>query len=193
MINFNETINSYGLRDLGYTGPKFTWNYEMADGVRIHKRLDRVLATLEWINLFPLAKLYHISSSVSNHVPLVLRMVPKPRGWRQKKPFWFELMWLKDQRCEQVVNDAWLKGMTSAEGNVLQNCLEQWWASLDDWNKKLFGHVGKKVAELQKKVEWLELQPSSTETNKVLRSTRFELNSWLDKEDVMWWQRSRLN
>lgn len=80
MINFNETINSYGLRDLGYTGPKFTWNYEMADGVRIHKRLDRVLATLEWINLFPLAKLYHISSSVSNHVPLVLRMVPKPRG-----------------------------------------------------------------------------------------------------------------
>lgn len=53
--------------------------------------------------------------------------------------------------------------------------------------------MGKKVAELQKKVEWLELQPLSTETNKVLRSTRFELNSWLDKEDVMWRQRSRLN
>ena len=53
--------------------------------------------------------------------------------------------------------------------------------------------MGKKVTELQKKVEWLELQPSSTEINQVLRSTRSKLNSWLDKEDEMWRQRSRLN
>ena len=33
MVNFKETINSYGLCDLGYNGPKFTWNYERADGV----------------------------------------------------------------------------------------------------------------------------------------------------------------
>ncbi|XP_075655168.1 uncharacterized protein LOC142625382 [Castanea sativa] len=66
-------------------------------------------------------------------------------------------------------------------------------SSLDDWNKRVFGHVGKKVAELQKKVEWLGFQPSSTETNQALRSTRSELNSWLDKEDEMRRQRSRLN
>ena len=53
--------------------------------------------------------------------------------------------------------------------------------------------MGKKVTELQKKVEWLELQPSSTEINQVLRSTRSKLNSWLDKEDEMWRQRSMLN
>ena len=64
---------------------------------------------------------------------------------------------------------------------------------MDYWNKKVFGHVGKKVAKLQRKVEWLELQPSSIETNQVLRSTRSKLNSWLDKEDAMWRQRSRLN
>ena len=53
--------------------------------------------------------------------------------------------------------------------------------------------MGKKEAELQRKVEWLELQPSSIVTNQALRITRSELNSWLDKEDVMWRQRSRLN
>ena len=193
MVNFNETINSCGLRDLGYNGPKFTWNYERENGVRIRERLDRALATPEWISLFPLAKLYHLSSLVSDHAPLVLCVVPKPRGRRQKKPFQFELMWLKDQRCEQVVNDAWQKGLSSAECNVLQKCLEQCRSSLDDWNKEVFGHMGKKVAELQKKVEWLELQPSSIEINQVLRSTRSELNSWLDKEDTMWRQQSRLN
>ena len=30
-------------------------------------------------------------------------------------------------------------------------------------------------------------------TNQALRSTQFELNSWLDKEDAMWRQRSQLN
>lgn len=57
----------------------------------------------------------------------------------------------------------------------------------------VFGHVGKKVAELLKKVEWLEFQPSSTETNQALRSTRSEQNCWLEKQDEMWRQRSRLN
>ena len=80
MMNFIETINACGLRDLGYNGPKFTWNYEKADGVRIRERMDRALATLEWISLFPLAKLYHLSSSVSDHAPLVLRMTQKPRS-----------------------------------------------------------------------------------------------------------------
>ncbi|XP_075663998.1 uncharacterized protein LOC142633642 [Castanea sativa] len=84
MANFNETINSCGLRDLGYNGPKFTWNYERADGVRIRERLDRALATTEWARLFPLAKLYHLSSPVSDHAPLVLRMVPKLRSKRQE-------------------------------------------------------------------------------------------------------------
>ena len=57
MTNFIETINACGLRDLGYNGPKFTWNYERADGVRIRERLDRALTTPEWTSLFPLAKL----------------------------------------------------------------------------------------------------------------------------------------
>ena len=135
MVNFNEIINSCGLRDLGYNGPKFTWNYERADGVRIHERLDRALATLEWVRLFPLVKLYHLSSPVSNHAPLVLRMVLNPWGRKQKKLFRFESMWLKDQRCKQVVNDAWQKGLSSVEGNTLQNCLDQCRSSLDDWNK----------------------------------------------------------
>ena len=53
--------------------------------------------------------------------------------------------------------------------------------------------MGKKVVELQKNVEWLKLQPSSTETNQVLRRTRSELNSWLDKEDAISRQWSQLN
>ena len=64
---------------------------------------------------------------------------------------------------------------------------------LETWNLNVFGHVGKKIAQLQKELEWLEKQPSSQVTNKNLRETKEKLNCWLDKENAMWKQRARLN
>lgn len=61
------------------------------------------------------------------------------------------------------------------------------------WNNEEFGHVGRKIAELQNKLEWLELQPPSSDMTMAMRSTRTDLNYWLEKEDEMWHQRSRLN
>ena len=72
MKNFIDTINFCGFHDLGFNGPKFTWRYHQADGMQIRERLDRALATPEWMNLFPEAKLFHLSSSVSDHLPLAL-------------------------------------------------------------------------------------------------------------------------
>ena len=48
--------------------------------------------------------------------------------------------------------------------------------------------MARKVSELQKRLEWLELQPSSPDINRELLSTHVELNCWLDKEDDMWRQ-----
>ena len=61
------------------------------------------------------------------------------------------------------------------------------------WNSTEFGHLGKQISQLQKKLEWLELQPTSLDIIKDRRERRVELNCWLDKEDTMWKQRSRLN
>ena len=49
------------------------------------------------------------------------------------------------------------------------------------------------MAELQKKLEWLELQPSTPDMIRSLKNTRIELNCWMDKEDDMWRQRSRIS
>ena len=65
--------------------------------------------------------------------------------------------------------------------------------SLDAWNNSEFGHVGKTIATLQTKSEWLELQLSTLDLINALKNTRIELNCWLEKADEMWRQRSRLN
>lgn len=54
------------------------------------------------------------------------------------------------------------------------------------WNNEESGHVGRKIAELQNKLEWLELQPPSSDMTMAMRSTRTDLNYWLEKEDEMW-------
>ena len=78
-------------------------------------------------------------------------------------------------------------------GNMLGSCLEKSQVRLENWNKMEFGHVGRKVTELQKRLEWLEFQPSSPVINREVLSTRVELNHCLDKEDDMWRQQSSLN
>ena len=90
-------------------------------------------------------------------------------------------MWLKDSRCERVVSEAQDEGLYSA------------WNRLEVWNKNEFGQVGSQIARLQKQLEWLELQPTSTDIIKALRDSKVELNCWLDKNDTMWYHRSCLD
>uniref|UniRef100_A0A7N2L446 DUF4283 domain-containing protein n=1 Tax=Quercus lobata TaxID=97700 RepID=A0A7N2L446_QUELO len=111
MQNFIDTLNCYGLHDLGFTGPKFTWLYQKVDGSQIRERLDRVVATVEWTIKFPQAKLFHKSSSSSDHNPLVLQLVKEKIIPKHPKIFWFEAMWLKDSSCEEVVTSAWDEGL----------------------------------------------------------------------------------
>ena len=112
---------------------------------------------------------------------------------RNRKMFRFESMWFKDSRCEKVVKDAWERGQLVGSDWVLQECLEQCKIDLSALNDSKFGHVGRTNVELQTKLEWLELQPISKEIVEALRHTRIELNCWLDREDDMWRQRSRIN
>ena len=100
---------------------------------------------------------------------------------------------MKDLRCEQVVKDEWESGQMVGSDWVLQDYLDRCKANLTTWNAIEFSHVGRNIVELQTKLEWLKLQLVSKEVVEALRYTRIELNSWLDREDDMWRQRSRIN
>ena len=153
MENFVEAVNWCGLRDIGFIGPKFTWLYERSDRSQIRERLDRAFATIDWVNLFPMTRLHHLTSSASNHSPLVLRFVRKPNAKKVKNPFRFESMWLKDSRCEEVVMDTWSKGLASPTNFSLVACLNACKSRLDAWNKVEFELVGRTITELQKHLE----------------------------------------
>lgn len=103
--NFTDTLNWCELRDVGFIEPCFTWLYHKADGGQIRERLDRALASFAWGVWFPEAKVYHITSSASDHSPILLRFFLKHKKRGRRKIFRFESMWLKDPKCEEIVKE----------------------------------------------------------------------------------------
>lgn len=193
MVQFNNCINYCGLKELDFIGPVFTWLYQRGEGYQIREQLDRAVVSSDWSLLFPKARLFHKSTSVSNHRLLLLKFFEEQKRGRHKKHFRFESMWLKDSRCEGIVTSAWNEGLTDTSSNPIQTCLNACRTKMEAWNWTVFGHVGKGIDRLQKHLEWFEVQPTDPSIIQKIWETRTELNCWLEKENAMWEERSHLD
>lgn len=57
------------------------------------------------------------------------------------------------------------------------------------WNKLDFGHVGRRISQLQKKLQNLESSPMASSGD--MQAANQDLNTWLDTEEITWKQHSR--
>ena len=103
---FRDVIDECGFLDLDFVGAPFTWQKHFVDGHSIWERLDRGLATQDWLMKFLGTKIHHLHSNSSNHYPLWIATdgleVASP-----SKPIRFEEMWLSDLGCSNVVEAVW--------------------------------------------------------------------------------------
>ena len=72
MDEFRDAVNSYGFKDLGYNGLDYTWCNMQEGENRMYIRLDRALATLEWMEQFKEARVYHIVDSTLDYCALLV-------------------------------------------------------------------------------------------------------------------------
>ncbi|XP_075666081.1 uncharacterized protein LOC142635915 [Castanea sativa] len=190
MDRFRTVIHRRGFIDLGYVGSPFTWSRNHPTQGRTYIRLDRALATAAWKQKFPKATIQHVSMSTSDHAMLAIHLpTQRPHRLHHHPPFHFEAMWLRDPRWVEVVQNAWLEGLYKPNGVQITNCLDSCDNRLQTWNKVEFGHVGKQIARLEKKLQFLERDPKLHENE--IQATRRDINCWLDAENTMWHQRSR--
>ena len=152
------------------------------------------MESTDWAGVFPRVKLHHLSTSVSDHSILVLQETSHQRKQRrQTRLFRFESMWLEDESCNKVVEEVWEKGWSNYSQWPLDVCLEECQVALKSWNANTFGHVGKQVATIQKKLQILEAMKDSGTNLGEIHATKLKLNRWLGIEEKMWHQRSRNN
>lgn len=99
-----NVLNYCELLDLGFQGSNFAWwNKRFKDKSKlIRERLDRFLATDDWIYTFPDAHAKHLSQTHSDHCPLLLSL-KRFLAYNHEKIFRFESMWATHPEVENVI------------------------------------------------------------------------------------------
>ncbi len=100
---FREFVDDAGLVDLGFSGPRFTWCNNQLGRARVWERLDRALASSDWIQRFPSYQVSHLARVASDHCPLLISTVPSSS---HHSPFRFEKLWLSYPQSWEVVRGA---------------------------------------------------------------------------------------
>nr|POF24135.1 hypothetical protein CFP56_06218 [Quercus suber] len=116
----------------------------------------------------------------------ITSVAPNLRAHRSSKLFRFESMWLRDDECKDVVNDAWERGRSMGIQHQFTQCLDECRRSLFTWNKTKFGHVGQKISALQKKLRWLEGRYDGLVRMEEIHVMKMELNRMMGAEEDMW-------
>ena len=108
MQGFHDALDFCGIKDLGFNGFPFTWSNRQPGDQNVWIRLDRGVATIDWILQFPTSRIHHLDAFHSDHKPILLCSDSKlKRFYRKGRPFHFKAMYLKDNSCEGVVKDSW--------------------------------------------------------------------------------------
>jgi hypothetical protein len=89
-------------------GYSFIWFKSLSTTRAVEEKLDRVLVTNSWMQIFPNAKLENLVASSSDHFPILLDKTPVARTHRVKRSFKFENAWRIEDGVNDVVRDSWL-------------------------------------------------------------------------------------
>ncbi|GMY37467.1 hypothetical protein FCV25MIE_32710, partial [Fagus crenata] len=116
-------------------------------------KLDRGVATVDWINKFGGARLEHLYVTNSDHKCLHLELEPCNQPHKVRKPFRFEEIWTSDSGCESIIQTEWDKrcdGMAMFQvWNKLKNCKK----GLGNWSRQSFGNVTRQLAQKRQQLK----------------------------------------
>ena len=152
MDAFREAIDDCGVKDLGYKGSRFTWQRGNSPSTLIRERLDRMLADDEWCDLFPSWEVVHLPRYRSDHAPLLLKTGINDHFRRGNKLFKFEAMWLSQDECGTVVQEAW----RASGGDDVLSRLEAVSNKLSSWASKAFGNLKKRKKDALSRLDALQ-------------------------------------
>ena len=186
MDDFREVIHQCRFKDLGFVGPKFTWcNMQKGDS-RVLLRLDRALATPEWINHYKNIKVHHLVESTYDHCALLLTDAAIVQNLSTKRRFEFKAMWTKRAECKDIIQGAWdgSQDLNSPMGIAarLRCCAE----NLSKLNKMVFGQIPKKIQEKRETLNTLFSRDRNGSLGGDINKLRKEINELLDSEEIKW-------
>ncbi|XP_073355099.1 uncharacterized protein [Aegilops tauschii subsp. strangulata] len=191
---FNTIIESLDLREIELSGRKFTWANPLPNPT--YEKLDRVLASVEWEQKFPLVTVQALSRGISDHTPLFVDS-GEPSHVGNKNTFSFEMAWFKREGFLDLIAREWAKGAggrTSVER--WQNKMRNLRSFLRGWAKHLSGVYKIEKERLLSLVQALDIKDESTillpAELQVKSEAEKRLKELLREEELKWALRAKV-
>ncbi|XP_019189015.1 PREDICTED: uncharacterized protein LOC109183391 [Ipomoea nil] len=185
--DFSGWIQDEGLIDMGFSGPSLTWvkngNNDNIKGAR----LDRAMCNLDWRIMFPEVTVTHLARLASDHAPILVQI----KGKRLSRPiasFVFQAAWFTREDIRDVVDNTW-----DSNQNIVDNS-KALAAALSEWNKNSFGNIFKRKRILNSRIGGIQrvlAENFHKGLTKLELKLRDELESTLQQEELLWYQKSR--
>ena len=178
--------------DLPLEGASFTWFRD--SGTNCMSRIDRTLASVDWVDHFGNVCQSVLPRVVSDHCPLLVVASSVNKG---RSAFKFENMWLKEEGFVEKVRQWWNGYCYSGSPSfILARKLKALKKDLKKWNKEEFGDLAfrKKcllsdLLGLDAKEDLLGLSQEEQTRRIQIKGEIAHLASW---EEISWRQKSRI-
>ena len=156
---FNTIIESLDLREIELSGRKFTWANSLHNPT--FEKLDRVLASVEWEQKFPLVTVQALSCAISDHIPLLVDS-GDPTHVGNKHTFSFELSWFDREGFLNLIAREWAKDQGgSSPIERWQNKIRHLRRFLRGWAKHTHGIYKAEKERLLLLIQSLDLKAES--------------------------------
>ena len=151
-------------------------------------RIERVLVSHDWEDLYPDVTQRVLPRPISDHFPILVEAGEILRG---KSPFRFENMWLKSEGFKDWVHSWWNRySFSGTPSFVLAKKLKVLKEGIIQWNRSVFGNVECQKKELLEALKILDVKEGELGLSEVELHERAELRSQLQNllslEEVSW-------
>lgn len=159
-----------------------------------YAKLDRVLVSTSWLDLFPLVQLSALPRERSDHTPFII----DTGGDCRSCSFKFELWWLLRAELSVIAAEVWAlhAGPKSAieEWNWRLACLRK---RLRGWCRNVDGEARKIKAALIENLDLLDKQAEtgglSVEARTIQLQLKQQYNIFAKEDEIKWFQRAKSN
>jgi hypothetical protein len=196
MALFRDCLDDYGLADLGFTGPKFTWNNRQSAEDHVKVRLDRAVANACFLALFDDCSVENLVTTTSDRLAILITL-SKINVLQHRAPiqagFRFEAAWLRAPDYTEVLEKAWMENACESHSlHSTWSTLQQVAGSLKTWSHESFGVACNKIRKLEQKLKHLRFSALDADQLEI-RQLEKDLCEMFEWEEVMARQHSRVD
>ncbi|WJX23528.1 hypothetical protein P8452_12731 [Trifolium repens] len=184
---FRNAVSDCDLTDIHLEGHRFTWIKSGGTANVIEERLDRAMASTEWLTLFPEVKLTNLLASHSDHSPILLETNRQTRTTHSYS-FKFENLWLKEEDIVEVVESGWYKDPSAEVTEKVLSCADE----LQRWGRRKRSRFKEEVEACSAEMEFLR---GKYDSSSVRRYQELQNNHarYLVQEETYWRQRAKMH